>query len=340
MGTYQLPTRLFALSLPSNSLLAGKSLAECRLGSALGLNVVSITRGGKARLAPGPDSVLRAGDKLLVEGRLDQLNSLRGWKHLVLEGGRWTVEQLVETAIDFAEIGLADNSELIGQRLRSVRFRRRFGCNVLAVARKDDVHQMGLLDLTLQAGDTLLVHGSAARLRALKERNEFVVIRTLDNEAAARKYSLHKRLIAIKVPKESLLRGKLVAESRLGDAFGLAILGIIREGEPELMTGLGEEFMEGDTLLVQGDSEDLFTLHGLQHLQVLAKEKTELTMLESDSVGMTEVMLSPRTTLAGKTLRSLLFRERVGPTDRTWVRCGSGTVTPCLSTAIAPRSRS
>ena len=52
--------------LPDDSALAGKTLAESRLGQALGLNVLAILRADENLLAPDPATILRPGDRLLV----------------------------------------------------------------------------------------------------------------------------------------------------------------------------------------------------------------------------------------------------------------------------------
>lgn len=82
---YELRERMLVVHLPADSALAGKTLAESRLGSVLGLNVIAIIRDGRTQLAPDPNAVLRSGDKLLMEGRLDQLTELHGRHHLLLE---------------------------------------------------------------------------------------------------------------------------------------------------------------------------------------------------------------------------------------------------------------
>ncbi|MGH2582039.1 MAG: SLC13 family permease, partial [Anaerolineales bacterium] len=83
---FELEERLFSLRLPEDSLLAGKQLSESRLGAALKLNVISITRKGKTKLAPRPSTQLHGGDKLLVLGKGDWLKDLIQAQHLTLEG--------------------------------------------------------------------------------------------------------------------------------------------------------------------------------------------------------------------------------------------------------------
>jgi di/tricarboxylate transporter len=63
---------------------------------------------------------------------------------------------------------------------------------------------------------------------------------------------------------------------------------------------------------VKGKKDDLLAVEGLHELQVESGEVPELSGIESDDVGLAEVILSPRTTLAGQTLVDLHFREKYG----------------------------
>ena len=128
----------------------------------------------------------------------------------------------------------------------------------------------------------------------------------------AQEYRLEERLVAMRVPDDSPLVHKTLVESRLGDAFGLGVMGIVREGATRLMPDPEEWLAAGDLLLVKGRPDDLLTLEGLQSLEIDAQAPPDLAELESEHVGLTEVVLSPRTTLAGKTLRQIHFRDKYG----------------------------
>ncbi|MGD2157253.1 MAG: SLC13 family permease, partial [Anaerolineales bacterium] len=110
--------------------------------------------------------------------------------------------------------------------------------------------------------------------------------------------------------KESSLVGKSLEESRLAEAFGLTVLGIERQGETHMVPDPKEELRADDLLLVKGKEESLTAIRGLQDLSVEPEPAPKLERLESAEVGLVEAVLSPHTTLAGKTLRQLHFREK------------------------------
>jgi K+/H+ antiporter YhaU regulatory subunit KhtT len=67
----------------------------------------------------------------------------------------------------------------------------------------------------------------------------------------------------------------------------------------------------GDLLVIGGRPQDIEVLKGLDTLQVDRRVDVNLEKLEEGSVQIVEVMLSPYTELAGKTLGELQFREKV-----------------------------
>ena len=100
---YELHDSLVLLHLPEGSFLQGKSLAESRLGSVLGLNVVAVIRDGRTQLSPEPAFTLRADDRLLVGGQLEQLQELHSKDHLVIEKVGFAIKQLLSTDVEVLE---------------------------------------------------------------------------------------------------------------------------------------------------------------------------------------------------------------------------------------------
>jgi di/tricarboxylate transporter len=307
---YELHERMVVLRLPSETTLDGKTLAESRLGSILGLNVIGILRGDETYLAPSPDACLRAGDRLLVEGRLDQLSELHGRRHFVIEEERLPAERLISGEIELIEISFPPQSPLIGQNLRQLGFRHQYGVIVLAIRRDRVVIRTNLESTPLQSSDVLLVQGHQTQIRELKGDPDLLISKpeSLEN------YHLEERLMMVHVPRDSSLVGKTLVESRLGDAFGLGVMGIVRQGTTHLMPDPEDQLEAGDTLLIKGKREDLITVEGLQSMEIETREALDMERLESEEIGLVEAVLSPHTTLTGKTPRELNFRTKYGLT--------------------------
>ena len=309
---YDLQERLFNIRIPEDSILVNKTLSETRMGSALGWNVISITRNNQTLLAPGPSDILQVKDRLTIEGRIENLKELKNWQKLIVEEGGIDIEAPYSTDIKIAEIFLPVNSQFVGKTLNSIGFRGRFGANVLAIRRNGNIKRTNLQDEPLESGDLLLIAGHHEHLEEFKNISGFDQFKYVPRSDLIDVYHLHERLMVMRVPTESALIGKSLKESRLGDALGSRVLGIQRGNEPILMPEPWETLKANDSLVVEGRMSDFEMLHGLQELEIERKTQPDINNLVSGNIGLEEAILSPHTTLAGKTLRQLNFREKYG----------------------------
>jgi len=309
---YELKERMFLMHVPADSVLVGKSLTESRLGSALGLHVVGIIRDGRTDLAPAPSAVLHAGDRLIVEGRLERMNELYSWRQLVVEEDSIDMEELLSADIHMMELSLAAGSSFVGKTLHEINFRSRFGANVLAIYREEKPIRSDVQEVVLKSSDKLLIQGSVEGLEVLKGTTDFTQLNPVSVAQLSDLYRLKERLLVMRVPESSTLVGKTLKDTRLGDALGMMVLCIIREAGCFPVPGAKEKLKAGDRLIMLGRREDLSILRGLEGLEIERETLPDMSELESARVGLVEAVLSPRTTLAGKTLRQLHFREKYG----------------------------
>ena len=309
---YDLQERLFNIRVPRNSILANKTLAQIRMGSVLGWNIIGITRGDRTFLTPGPTDTLMPGDRLTVEGRIEALNELKNWRQLEVQAGGIDLERPYSGAIKLSEVMLPVNSRLVGSTLNSLNFRSRYGLNVLAIRRNDYVKRTNLQDEPLQHGDLLLVAGPEEQLKQLEDESGFEQFRYVDRSELTDVYHLHERLMVMQIAPDSALIDKTLKESRLGDALGSRVLGILRNDEPIIMPEPDEVLRAGDRLVVEGRMRDFENLRGLEELEIERRASTDVEKLVSGDVGILEAILSPQTRLEGKTLRQINFREKFG----------------------------
>lgn len=167
--------------LPDSPLI-GKTLLESRLGADYDLTVLAIDHEGEIQEHIGRDTIINAGDLLLVEGMVEKLMRVRDRLGLAIEP-----EQKVELAqtgddIHIFEAVLAPRSSIVGRSLRSIQFRDRYGFTALAIWRQGEVLTQRLRDVRLQFGDTLLLQGPAQRLAPMQESGDFLVLEPLKLE--------------------------------------------------------------------------------------------------------------------------------------------------------------
>ncbi|MCG8469598.1 MAG: SLC13 family permease [Gemmatimonadetes bacterium] len=318
---YGLKEGLFALDIPGDSPLAGMTLAESRVGSGLGLQVMAVERKGRLELAPDPTTALKPGDRVLVQGPATTLEDLGARAYLTLESERVELEELVSPGVGLAEATVPERSRLIGQTIRETDFRHRFhGCLVLSVWRDQAPLRTHLASAKLEVGDVLLVHGGLEELERLSDSADLSISPIFDPFI----HELDDRLMACSIPSASPLCGKTLAETRLGDVFSLGVMGIIRGDQKRLIPHPDERLEAGDRLLVKGRPEDLRAAEGLHGLPVDPDAgPDDMSALESEHVGLGEIALSPRSSAVGKTLPELRFREKYGMNVLAVMREGS-----------------
>ncbi|HEX9596507.1 MAG TPA: SLC13 family permease, partial [Anaerolineales bacterium] len=313
---FELRERFFTLRIPEGSLLDGRSLGESRLGSALKLTVIGVRRNGHTTLAPDAAHMLQGGDELLVLGRSDWLEELAVGQQITLESGngdgdpqtRIAVEHLISKQISVVEAIVPEDSPLVDRSLAESRFRASCHANVLAIWKQGLPLRTNLQDIVLAAGDRLLVQAARKQLDELESSGML----TIADYDALDTYHLEERLLLIAIPEHSSLAGKTLAENKLADAFGLSVLGITRDGTLHLMPDPDEKLHVGDKLMVEGKEDDVQVLRALRELEAETSGAPGFSELESEEVGLVEVVVSPHANLNEKNLRELNFREKYG----------------------------
>lgn len=315
-GRYDIQARLFSVRVPPGSVLINKSLGQTRMGSVLGWNVIGISRKDHDMIGPGPNEVLLAGDLLTVEGRIENLDELKRWRQIEIKEERFDLLNIIPPNMIFCEVLIPDKSSLIGGTLNSVDFRKRFRADVIAINHKGNIKRVNLQDYPLAAGDLLVLACSEETLELVKNSKDFDRFKYVSPSALTKVYHLQERIVVMQITEDSGLAGKSLLESRLSDTLGSHVIGILREGGPVFMPEPREVLRQGDRLLVEGRLSEFEILRGLEELVV--DDKAELpdisSKLVSGETGLVEAILAPGTTLEGKTLRQLNFREKFGLT--------------------------
>ncbi|MEQ8206788.1 MAG: SLC13 family permease [Woeseia sp.] len=309
---YKLQEQTFMLRVPVNSVLVGKTLADSRIGVSTGLIILALVRFGRSETLPSRQTVLRAGDGILVKGREDQFRELQRWSDLVIEREAPVLKSMVSSKVGYAEVKLEENSPLVGELVRLAGFRSRFNVVVVGIKRRNTYRLTNLAYVPLRAGDHILVQGEIETIEELHKFADFSHTKVLTNEQLREQYQADERMFVVRLPKHSELSDATLHKSRIADVFDFRVLAIFREGKLSLMPDGDEILAGGDLLLIEGQPEDLEVLRGLQELEVESRVAPHLGKLESERLTLMDATLDPRSSLAGKTVGELNFRERYG----------------------------
>ena len=303
---YRLEESLFSITIPEVSKLVDTTLAESQLGSLLGVQVVSIVRDGEEVLAPEGGFRLKAGDRLVVQGRRSDLrDSLELREIEAADLGSASMVSAAESVTGIV-VRLAADSEFLGKSVRDLDIRERFRVTVVEIRRDGQPIRDGFVDLPFEAGDEVLALGPVALINELASRTEVDVVAE-GREAIER---LEEGLYVLRVSESSSMAGSSVAETRLRERFDLTIVGVVRGDETELVVSPNEPLHAGDKLLVTGRPTKIAQL--LELGQVEVDDSTAGASLESDDVTLLEAVVAPRSAAVGHSLRELAFRKKYG----------------------------
>jgi di/tricarboxylate transporter len=125
-------------------------------------------------------------------------------------------------------------------------------------------------------------------------------------------YRLREYVTEVRVSTTSPLAGKTLLESRLGQDYDLTVLAIERDGVSLSPIRRDTLVQAGDLFTVEGSADDLVAARGALGLTIEAERKLDIERLEPGNVQLIEATLSPRSSLVGRTLRGVRFRDRYG----------------------------
>ncbi|HMO81921.1 MAG TPA: SLC13 family permease [Pyrinomonadaceae bacterium] len=182
---YQLEDYLTEVVIPEDSFLAGKTIRSSGLFTKFGLTVLRITRRlGQANIniAPEPDEVLQAEDRLIVEGDVMEMLRDREVSPLKIYADRkFNDKMLTDENVQLAEVAIAPNAMILGQSIEQGYIRRHYGVLVLALRRRGETLKERFISVPLEVGDVLLVQGSPETLDELARSHDFLVVNRLEH---------------------------------------------------------------------------------------------------------------------------------------------------------------
>jgi di/tricarboxylate transporter len=167
------------LTIPTNNRHVGSRLSSAIRKAGQGFHVQRILRGKGIQIAPLPDLIIEAGDRLLVADTISQLQEYRA----ILGAQILTQPDPAPTSsrgdLQLAEVAVTLGSRLHGMKLGDVPLREQYGLQILALHNAGGVLEYGTYgphEHVLQASDILLVMGSPEDLARLKSKGEMLVL--------------------------------------------------------------------------------------------------------------------------------------------------------------------
>ncbi|MCJ7622440.1 MAG: SLC13 family permease [Anaerolineaceae bacterium] len=123
---------------------------------------------------------------------------------------------------------------------------------------------------------------------------------------------LREYISQIQILPESPLNGMKLYESGLGVEYDLTVLSIIQDGKPIARLHRDYALKEDDHLIIAGSASNLITAMETLKLKLTGDQDIDLANLKTDQSQIIEATLAPRSTMVGRSLKEVRFRDRFG----------------------------
>ena len=174
---YQIRAYISELLVLPDSTLVGKTLGEAKLNSDLDLHILGIVRSGETIASPDPNERIQRRDSLLVEGTIEDILRVKEAIGLQIKPDFMLHDAMLESgSVELFEVMVMRDSQLVGQTLKSIRFRQTYDLTVLAINRHGETFINKLSSVTLKFGDVLLVQGKREEVEPLVVEGELLLL--------------------------------------------------------------------------------------------------------------------------------------------------------------------
>ena len=225
--TYNVDGSQIEVRISENSPLLNNTVEEIETLSAHKVLIIASHSNGVLRVSPARDIQITAGNALALLGTPDDIRAFCEAQSLEMKPKLDLFDDVLShTKAGIAEMVIPPASHLVDKSLMSIKMRKTYGQNVLAIFRGRDTIREGFRDLVLQSGDTLITHTRWDDLAELEKSRDFVVV---TNDYPHEELRPHKMNFAIAFFAIALSL-VLFTDLRLSVALLTGALGMILSG--------------------------------------------------------------------------------------------------------------
>ena len=181
-----------------------KTIENSELTKSFNAQIVTIHRNEEALSVFDRHTTLQENDKLKIvlgprkfsQIKSNPFYSIVGQKEV--ESEQTVGKTLFETMVPI-------DSSLAGNSLKGISFRNSYNCSVLAIRQRNEVLQENLSEVTIKAGDMLLINGTKEEINELIKNKVVILLSELATQKVNYKKALPALLIAIGVVSAAAL---------------------------------------------------------------------------------------------------------------------------------------
>jgi di/tricarboxylate transporter len=193
-ANYAIREYLSEIVVVPDSHMIGQKIFESDLAK-LGFRILAIVR-GQRKFLPGVQTIVEAGDILLVKGKIPDLMKVKETAGIEINPELKLGDlDLQSEDIKIAEALITPQSNLLGRTLRGVSFRQRYEVTALAIYRQGQPLREEIDRIRLRLGDLLLIQGTTDRIEFLRRNSDLWILEDLSPLLPRRRKALYTGLI-------------------------------------------------------------------------------------------------------------------------------------------------
>ena len=216
-----------------DSPLIGKTLEETEQRMDFDLNIIQLNRSGEKFLKPLTNKTIQEGDHLIVRTDPKNLVKLIRTHRMKISSETPTRESLnvKKESQSLVEIVLPYGSFLEGQTLEEVNFLENYECDILAIRQGEELTHKRMGDITLKAGNVLLLTAGEKTIERLKKDRNFIV----SSELISKEYRPSKVITSLAILAGVVLLAALnivpIVISSLGGVIAMVVTNTLKPVE-------------------------------------------------------------------------------------------------------------
>ncbi len=207
----------------AQSSAAGQSISWLQKPAQGDAMVTAIISNGDRKRSPLPDTVLKEGDLLIIEGEQAALDRIVKEGKLQLSDRKHEKDTIKDVGSVEAVVG--EHSQLIGLSAKDVSLFENTGLNLLAVSRRDKRFSERLGEIKIRNGDVLVLQGDLRRLPDLLREWGCLPLVERDLKLGSVRNSIVPVLILIVTMGATAFGGVPVAHAFFAAAFLMVVSG-------------------------------------------------------------------------------------------------------------------
>lgn len=174
--TWQLPQTVHRFSVPAGSRIVGMTREETGLWLYYGLNLLAVLEGGSVLHAPWRFFRFAPGQTMVLLGGREDTARFAADNGLVPGPAEEIQDILLTSGSGFAEVVVPPRSRYAGRTLREMAMRKNHAVEPVVLLSGDRESRTDFSDQVLKPGDTFVVFGPWDNIRAMDDKQDFVVV--------------------------------------------------------------------------------------------------------------------------------------------------------------------